>query len=102
MATPSGPSPRAPKSRAKSRGTNSGEQIISRTVTKEVRRTDGLSTDGLSMRGASTGGLSEHQRRELVETTAYYLAERRNFEPGHELEDWIAAEVMVKDMPGGK
>jgi prophage antirepressor-like protein len=88
MATPSEPSPRATKSRAKSRGANSGEQIVSRTVTKQVRRTDGLSTTGLS----------EQQRRELVEITAYYLAERRNFEPGHEIEDWIAAEVMVKDI----
>jgi hypothetical protein len=88
MATPSEPSPRAIKSRAKSRGANSGEQIVSRTVTKQVRRTDGLSTTGLS----------EQQRRELVEITAYYLAERRNFEPGHEIEDWIAAEVMVKDI----
>jgi len=35
------------------------------------------------------------QRRELVAMTAYYLAERRGFEPGHEVEDWEAAEAMV-------
>jgi hypothetical protein len=26
---------------------------------------------------------------------AYYLAESRNFEPGHELEDWLNAEAQV-------
>jgi hypothetical protein len=26
---------------------------------------------------------------------AYYLAESRNFEPGHELEDWLSAEAQV-------
>jgi hypothetical protein len=35
------------------------------------------------------------QRRELVAKTAYYLAERRGFEPGHEVEDWETAEAMV-------
>jgi Protein of unknown function (DUF2934) len=110
MVTPSEPSPRAPRSRGKTRGANSGEQIMSRTLTKDVHPTDRHSTDGystdvlstdvlstdvLSTDGLLTGGLSEQQRRELVEKTAYHLAERRNFEPGHELEDWIAAEVIV-------
>lgn len=31
-----------------------------------------------------------------IATTAYYLAEARNFEPGHELEDWLQAERQVR------
>ena len=31
-------------------------------------------------------------RREMIETAAYFLAQKRGFEPGHELEDWFAAE----------
>jgi hypothetical protein len=31
-------------------------------------------------------------RRRAIERTAYLLAERRGFAPGHELEDWLAAE----------
>jgi len=27
---------------------------------------------------------------------AYYRAEKRNFEPGHELEDWLAAEAELE------
>lgn len=32
---------------------------------------------------------SSHQ---LIAEAAYYRAERRGFNPGHELEDWLAAE----------
>jgi len=39
--------------------------------------------------------VTESQRREAVRVAAYYLAERRGFEPGHELEDWINAEAQL-------
>lgn len=32
------------------------------------------------------------QRRAMIAEAAYYKAERRGFEPGHELEDWLQAE----------
>jgi hypothetical protein len=35
-------------------------------------------------------------RRQLVATEAYFLAERRGFAAGHELEDWVAAEAVVE------
>ncbi len=31
----------------------------------------------------------------MVEETAYYLAEKRGFEAGHELSDWLQAERIV-------
>lgn len=34
-------------------------------------------------------------RRALIAETAYLRAERRGFEPGHETEDWLAAEAEV-------
>jgi hypothetical protein len=34
-------------------------------------------------------------RDELVAEAAYLRAAARGFEPGHELEDWLAAEKMV-------
>jgi len=40
--------------------------------------------------------VTDEQHRELVAVAAYYLAERRNFEPGHEAEDWLAAELQVR------
>jgi hypothetical protein len=44
---------------------------------------------------APVGSLTEEQQRSLVAVAAYYLAERRRFEPGHELEDWLAAEMQI-------
>jgi hypothetical protein len=38
---------------------------------------------------------SDTQRRERIAKAAYFLAERRGFEPGHEAEDWAAAELAV-------
>ena len=34
-------------------------------------------------------------RRRLVAAEAYFLAERRGFAAGNEVEDWVAAEVAV-------
>jgi hypothetical protein len=34
-------------------------------------------------------------RRQLVAAEAYFLAERRGFAEGHELEDWVAAEAAI-------
>jgi hypothetical protein len=34
-------------------------------------------------------------RDEMIAVAAYYLAERRAFEPGHEIEDWLEAEKQI-------
>ena len=39
------------------------------------------------------GAQTDLPRRETIAVAAYYLAQRRGFEPGHELEDWCAAEA---------
>jgi hypothetical protein len=35
------------------------------------------------------------ERQAMIAKAAYYRAERRHFEPGHELEDWLAAEAEI-------
>jgi hypothetical protein len=32
------------------------------------------------------------ERQAMIAEAAYYIAERRGFDPGHELEDWLRAE----------
>ncbi len=34
-------------------------------------------------------------RDEMIAVAAYYRAQSRSFEPGHELEDWLAAESEI-------
>ena len=84
MATQTDSSPQPKKSRANSHSRHAQSpqpDIASPTVIK-VARPDAES-------------LTDEQRRELIAVTAYYLAESRNFEPGHEHEDWLAAELKV-------
>ena len=44
---------------------------------------------------ASSANIDPEVRRQLVAAEAYFIAERRGFEAGHEIEDWVAAEVLV-------
>jgi hypothetical protein len=43
---------------------------------------------------------SEDTRRRIAEA-AYFRAKERNFEPGHELEDWVDAESQVMGRVNG-
>ena len=44
----------------------------------------------------SKSQLNEEDRKSRVAVSAYYRAQVRGFEPGHELEDWLAAEAEEK------
>jgi Protein of unknown function (DUF2934) len=37
----------------------------------------------------------EEQTRSMIEEAAYYLAEKRGFAPGHELDDWLKAKAQI-------
>jgi hypothetical protein len=37
----------------------------------------------------------DNERRRLIREAAYFRAERRHFQVGHEVEDWLAAEAEV-------
>ena len=39
--------------------------------------------------------LAGEDRRQLIAEAAYLRAERRGFQPGKELEDWLAAEIEI-------
>ena len=40
--------------------------------------------------------VTPEQRELMIAEAAYYLAERRGFDPGSELEDWLAAESEIE------
>lgn len=43
-------------------------------------------------------GKSEEDRQEMISTAAYYRAERRGFNGGDEVQDWLAAEAEIDAM----
>jgi len=36
----------------------------------------------------------------MIEEAAYFIAQQRGFAPGHEIDDWLAAEAQVLDQLG--
>lgn len=44
----------------------------------------------------ASASADERARRQLIAMEAYFLAERRGFTPGCELDDWLAAETIVE------
>ncbi len=67
-----------------------------RVVAKPKDKT-ASSPKGTIVKKAKPGGAasSDQQRRNYVEVAAYYIAERRGFQGGSELEDWAQAEREV-------
>jgi hypothetical protein len=50
----------------------------------------------------STAVAQADNRAAMIAEAAYFAAERRNFEPGYELTDWLAAEQEVTAKSVGK
>jgi len=42
----------------------------------------------------------DSETSQRIAERAYYIAENRRFEPGHELDDWLEAESFVKSDTG--
>jgi hypothetical protein len=67
-----------------------------KTVASDL--TDSAVMAVLESRHSGAAGLKAidpEARRRMVAAEAYFLAERRGFAAGNEVEDWIAAEVAV-------
>jgi hypothetical protein len=48
--------------------------------------------NGMPMAILPQAVVSAHAREAMIRTDAYFRAERRDFLPGHEIDDWLAAE----------
>jgi hypothetical protein len=56
----------------------------------------GLEGKKISLR--SLANVSPAERLHMVHEAAYYRAEKRGFEPGHEVEDWAEAEREIDEL----
>jgi len=72
------------------------------------KRTDSCPPDPYTLSASvpaskiSVDRMTAGERHRLVAEAAYCLAERRGFEPGHELEDWLAAEKLITGVYGSQ
>jgi hypothetical protein len=44
-----------------------------------------------------TSTVSPRERYEMIATMAYYRAEARDFEPGYDVDDWLACEQFIDE-----
>jgi Protein of unknown function (DUF2934) len=75
-----------------------GKKIAKGTSTAAKLRVSSVRVTSKSQQAAragSAGIIDPEIRRQLVAAEAYFLAERRGFAAGNELEDWVAAERLV-------
>jgi hypothetical protein len=82
------------------RATSSLAERHDTPVTGVAPRTlaDDAVTEVLDVHEAVPNGLTTVDpefRHEMIATAAYYIAEQRGFEPGHEVDDWYAAAAAV-------
>lgn len=45
---------------------------------------------------------SAEERQQMIAVAAYFRAQGRNFEPGQEVEDWLAAEAEIDEKLGAE
>jgi hypothetical protein len=84
------PAPPGSRSGRTSSSPSRGENEISIDALEPVSPQQGLPPD--SSPGASANATSGESREQRISRAAYGHAERRGFEPGGELEDWLMAE----------
>jgi hypothetical protein len=65
------------------------------TQKKMKQRTTSEQAEQLVMTRNSQANVEMEARREHIAMIAYCRAKDRNFEPGHEMEDWLKAEQEV-------
>lgn len=79
--------------------TQTSAQVRASGQTSKPVHSENVPTADTLQDGASL--ISAEARRALIEQAAYFRAERRGFEAGHEIEDWVAAELEINEFIRG-
>jgi len=95
MGIPADPSKRAAKSKAPSSKAPVAKATTAKAQTSPKPRKTTRRVTPAAANGAELAPTSAEQRHQRIAVTAYYLAQARGFEPGHEQEDWFAAERLI-------
>lgn len=72
-------------------------------ATKGTKKTEHQKTPEARQQDSDPAGakttpeVNREQRLKMIRTAAYHLAEKRGFQPGAEMDDWLEAERDLKD-----
>jgi hypothetical protein len=70
-------------------------KVTKRETTRRAKVTELSDGAVMAVLDSEAKTIDPEARRRLVAAEAYFFAERRGFAGGNELEDWVAAEVVV-------
>lgn len=70
------------------------KKVVKKTTTKKTA----AKKKAVAKRATSTSVISPRERYEMIATMAYYRAEQRNFDQGHDVEDWLECESIINKM----
>lgn len=63
--------------------------------TTELSVEEDLHTSKAETHENDAGRTTEECQEEMIAKAAYFKAKQRDFEPGHEIDDWLAAEADI-------
>lgn len=86
----------AASSNKKPRSKRTGVQTTALVATPAPQAPSGSGTSSNAGKRESVESQLMEDMNGMIATAAYYLAERRNFAPGHELDDWLEAEQQLR------
>jgi hypothetical protein len=91
------PSP-AEVAAAKAAASKPASGMTARKTPEPLRKPKAATPARTTASAAAPVNISADEKAKMIQDAAYYRAEKRNFEPGHEHEDWLAAEQEVEKM----
>ncbi|MES9825136.1 MAG: DUF2934 domain-containing protein [Candidatus Thiodiazotropha endolucinida] len=75
-------------------------KVSKKKVTKKKAITKKRVAKKTMTKRSARASISPRERYEMIATMAYYRAEQRNFEQGHDVEDWLECESIIDSMLG--
>jgi len=76
----------------------SKKKVTKKKVAKKKTAKKKVAKKKVAVQAAPSITVNDQERYEMIQRHAYFLAEARNFHPGHELEDWTTAEQFIDQM----
>lgn len=86
------------KKKAVSKKKIAKKKVTAKKVAKKKVSTKKVTRKKAAASTSKKSVISPRERYEMVATMAYYRAEQRNFEPGHDVEDWLDCERIIDEM----
>jgi len=89
------------KEKAVEKKVTTKKKVAKKQVAKKVSTKKAPAKQTTAKAATPKLSISPRERYEMIATMAYYRAEQRNFEPGHDVEDWLDCESTIDRMIKG-